>query len=151
MQSEQQEFASFSAPLIGLPISRVWQGYGLAIFLEFGRVQPRRRLDGSPGNPRGDWTLMIEWSWRIEGKRRIWCGSWSNGARWPRAFRLIEGTTVVSLSLYGRLPEIELTLSNGLRILSMMTAEGNPAWSLTKNDERSVRVCAGRLQFDSAV
>jgi hypothetical protein len=148
MQENQNEFELFSAPLIGLPISRVWQGFGSAIFLEFGRVQPRRRPDGSPGSPHGEWTLMIEWSWRIEGKRRIWCGSWSDGARWPRAFRRIEGAKVVSVCLYGRLPEIELKCSNGLRVLSMMTAEGDPAWALTRNDERSAYVRAGQLHLE---
>lgn len=150
MQDALNEFASFSAPLIGLPIGRVWRGYGSTIFLEFGRVQPRRRADGSPGNPRGEWTLMVEWSWRIEGKRRIWCGSWSDGSRWPRAFRRVEGASVISVCLYGRLPEIELTLSNGLHVLSMMTAEGDPAWALTRNsDEQSIHVCAGRLRFEN--
>jgi len=32
--------------------------------------------------------------------------------------------------LFGRLPEIELSLSNGIRVLSFMTAEGSPDWTL---------------------
>jgi hypothetical protein len=146
------DFTSFSSSLIGLPLSRIWQGYGSAIFLEFGTVQRRQRRNGSPGNPRGEWTLMIEWSWRIEGKRRIWCGSWSDGARWPRAFARMEGARVDSVSLYGRLPEIELQLSNGLHLLSMTTVEGDPDWALAKRFEggsTSVFVRAGRLCFDS--
>jgi hypothetical protein len=145
-------FDIFSAPLIGLPVSRIWQGYGSAIFLEFGIVQPRRRRDGSPGNPRGEWTLMIEWSWRVEGKRRIWCGTFSDGERWPRAFSRLEGANVASVTLYGRLPEIDLGLSNGLHLLSMMTAEGDPAWKLTKQEEgTSTCVCVrcGRLQIEA--
>lgn len=145
-------FATFTSSLIGLPLSRIWQGYGSAIFLEFGKVQRRQRRDGSPGNPRGEWTLMVEWSWRIEGKRRVWCGSWSDGARWPRAFARMEGANVASVSLYGRLPEIDLALSNGLHLLSMVTVEGDPDWALLKRDEggsTSVYVRAGRLCFDS--
>lgn len=146
------DFESFSSSLIGLPVSRVWQGYGSAIFLEFGDVQPRRRRDGSPGNPRGQWTLMIEWSWRIEGKRKIWCGSWSDGERWPRAFSRLQGAKVVSASLFGRLPEIALRLSNGLSVVSMMTAEGDPAWSLIARDHggsKSLCVRSGRLHIDT--
>jgi hypothetical protein len=145
------DFGSFSAPMIGLPLSRLWQGYGSAIFLEFGSVQPRRRRDGSPGNPRGEWTLMIEWSWRIEGKRRIWCGSWSDGERWPRVFARLQPATVTSISLVGRLPEISLSLSNGLHVMSMMTAEGDPAWALTRRQEgksTSLHIRAGRLEVD---
>jgi hypothetical protein len=153
MQDIQSEFTSFSAPLIGLPLSHLWQGYGSAIFLEFGRTETGQRRDGSHRNPRGEWTLMIELGWRIECKRLIWCGSSSDSARWPRAFRRIEGARVVSVSLWGRLAEIELTLSNGLRVLSMMTAEGDPEWGLIKRGAdplQSTSVCirAGRLRFD---
>jgi hypothetical protein len=146
------DFGTFSAALIGLPVSRIWQGYGSAIFVEFGKVQPRRRRDGSPGNPRGEWTLMIKWSWRIEGKRRIWCGSWSDGERWPRAFARLERANVTSAVLYGRLPEIDLGLSNGLHLVSMMTAEGDPAWALTNHSDgmaSSISVRAGRVQIEA--
>ena len=145
------DFEAYSAPLIGLPLSRIWQGYGSAIFLEFGSVQPRRRRDGSPGNPRGEWTLMLQRGWRIEGKRRIWCGSWSDGERWPRVFSRLEGATVVSASLFGRLAEINLRLSNGLSILSMTTQESDPDWTLfRRSDGESMAMYfrAGRLHLD---
>lgn len=148
---ESSAFTAFSAPLIGQRLSRIWQGYGSAIFLEFGNVQPRRRRDGSPGNSRGEWTLMIEWSWRVEGKRRVWCGTFSDGERWRRAFSRLEGTTVASVELYARLPEIDLGFSNGLHLLSMMTAEGDPAWKLSKQVEGAstcVRVRSGRLLIE---
>jgi hypothetical protein len=140
------DFSLFTSPLIGLPVTRIWQGYGSAIFLEFGIVQPRRRRDGSPGTPRGEGTLMIEWTWRIEGKRRIWCGSWSDGARWPGAFARLQGQTVTSIQLLGRLPEVYVGFGNGLYLASMMTAEGDPAWSLRQDSiSASIGVLAGRL------
>ena len=143
-----QDFAHFTETLIGLPVSRVWQGYGSAIFLEFGRLHSTRKRDGQPGSPRGEWTLMIEWSWRVEGARHIWCGSWSDGERWPRVFARLLNGSVVSLQLEGRLPEIHFTLTNGLHLLSTMTAEGDPAWALIRREDgasRSVSVVAGRL------
>jgi len=144
---------SFSSSLVGLPISRIWRGYGSAIFVELGELHsnPRLKRDGSRGNPFGDWTLMIEWSWRIEGKRRIWCGSWTDEERWPWAFSKIEGAKVASISLFGRLPEICLSLSNGLHLLSMMTAGGDPSWALTRRTqeaEASISVRAGRLHLE---
>jgi len=150
-RNAEPDFISFSSSLIGLPVSHIWRGYGSAIFLEFGALAPRRiRSDGSPGNPRGEWTLGIEWSWRIEGKRRIWCGSWSDEKRWPGAFARLIGANVKSVSLYGRLREISVNLSNGLYVLSMMTAEGDPEWGLTHHlggDSTSICVKAGRLQI----
>jgi hypothetical protein len=148
----EPDFALFASPLIGLPVSHIWQGHGSAIFLEFGRLTPRRRRDGSPGNPCGEWSLMIQWSWRIEGKRRIWCGSWSDEARWSRAFARMQGARVASVSLFGRLPEISLGLSNGLHVLSMMTAEGDPEWALMKHEGEaatSIHVRAGRLILEA--
>ena len=58
---------------------------------------------------------------------------------------------VASVSLFGRLPEICLSLSNGLHVLSMMTAEGDPGWELTNHAEGksiSIFVRAGILHLD---
>jgi len=146
------DFSEFSFPLVGLKVNHVWQGYGSAVFVEFGNLQEGRvRRDGSLGIPRGEWTLAIEGGWRIEGKRRIWCGSFSDRDRWPKALECLKASIVVSVSLYGRLPEIALDLSNGLHLLSMMTAEGDPEWALTKRvGEISTSICtvAGRLRID---
>jgi hypothetical protein len=147
------EFPRFTETLIDLPVSRVWQGYGSAIFIEFGRLNSTRKRDGQPGSPRGEWSLMIQWSWRIEGKRRIWCGSWSDGERWPRAFERLQNGRVASIELLGRLPEIHIALTNGLHLLSAMTSEGDPAWALIKRRDgasQSVGVVAGRLYLEEA-
>lgn len=64
----------------------------------------------------------------------------------------MEGAKVESVSLYGRLPEIDLNLSNGLHLLSMMTSEGDPDWVLLRRNQEnsdSVYVRAGRLCFDA--
>ena len=74
--------------------------------------------------------LMIEWDWRIEGKRSILCGSGTDEQRWPRALAWLTNTTVAGVTLFGRLPEVDLTLSNGMHIVSLMTAQGDPAWTL---------------------
>jgi hypothetical protein len=36
-------------------------------------------------------TLMIQWSWRIENKRSIICGSWSEEEYWQQAFAAMLG------------------------------------------------------------
>lgn len=75
-------------------------------------------------------SLVIEWGWRSEGRRSILCGSWSDDQKWPRAFKLVRNAKIADAALFGRLPEIELSLSNDIRVLSFMTAEGNPDWTL---------------------
>ncbi|HZK90187.1 MAG TPA: hypothetical protein VFC56_08595 [Stellaceae bacterium] len=120
-----------------MELSHTWQGHGSAIFLEFGTLTPRVRHDGCPGNPDGEFGVMIEWSWRIEDKRSIICGSWSDEALWEAALRQLHGSTVTNVGLFGQLPELFVELSNGHRVLSFMTSEGNPEWALF--DRRSAK------------
>ena len=97
---------------------------------------------------------MIEWSWRIEGKRRIWCGSWSDRARWPKALSRLLNSKVASVSLFGRLHELDIGLSNGLHILSMMTREGDPEWALFNRQAEhrlALGVKAGRLILEETL
>ena len=122
----------FRDGLIGLPLSHLWRGHGSAIFLEFGRLTPRNRTrpSGEPGNPHGEFGLMIEWSWRIENAISIVCGSWSEESLWEPAFDLLRNKIVVELSVVGRLPEISVALTEGFYVSSFMTAEGDPSWAL---------------------
>ncbi len=128
-----------SAATFGMPVSHVWRGYGSALFLEFGRLSarlgkdgsPRLRRDGSPGNPLGEVTLMIEWSWRIEDEHSIICGSWSDEELWQPSFERLVGRVVTGLTTFGRLPEVAVALSGGLYVASFMTANGDPEWALT--------------------
>ena len=61
---------------------------------------------------------MIEWSWRVEGRRSILWGSWTDEARWPRGLACLAKGTVVRATTFGRLPEIDLALSTGLHLVS---------------------------------
>jgi hypothetical protein len=119
-----------------MKVGHLWRGYGSAIFVEFGELSPGGILrDGSAGNPVGEITLSIEWSWRIEDATSIICGSWSEEDLWEPSFDLIRGTRVTKLSLFGRLPEIDLALSEDRHLVSFATGEGQPEWSLA--DRRS--------------
>jgi hypothetical protein len=138
----------FRGGLIGLPLSHFWRGYGSAIFLEFGHLTPRTRRSGEAGNARGEFGLMIEWSWRIENTVSILCGSWSQEQLWKPSFDLIHNKTVVEVSVFGRLPEVSVALSDGLFVSSFMTAEGDPSWVLfdrRASTERWLSVREGSL------
>jgi hypothetical protein len=149
-EKETAAFEQFVSPLLGLPVSHVWRGYGSAIFLEFGSLHPTRLLSGKGGNDQGEMGLMIEWSWRIEGKRRIWCGSWSDDERLLPFLQRLLGRSVEAVATFGRLPEIDVSFSGGLHLLSMMTAEGDPQWALFDRRgtvQQSMSVRAGRLDI----
>lgn len=120
----------FRGALIGLPLSHLWRGHGSAIFLEFGRLTPQTRRTGAAGNPSGEFGLMIEWSWRIENRTSILCGSWSGEGLWEPTFDLLRNRAVVDLSVVGRLPEVIVALAEDRYVSSFMTAEGDPRWAL---------------------
>ena len=91
---------------------------------------------------------MIEWSWRIEGKRSILCGCLTVEHRWPRALACLTKTPIARVTLFGRLPEIDLTLSSGMHVVSLLTAQGDPAWTLFDRrggENRWMHVQRGRL------
>ena len=86
----ENQFKEISSGIIGLPVSHVWRGYGSAIFLEFGDLEYSKRLN----NPRGEFSLCVEWSWRIENKRSIWFGSFSGNQRMSNQLPKLKNKTV---------------------------------------------------------
>jgi hypothetical protein len=145
-------FAAFCEPLIGLPLSLLWRGYGSAIFLEFGDLVPWFLRNGRRMNhDRGEMGLGITWSWRIEDSSSIIAGSWSEEEQWPAIFDRLGGVTVKSVSLFGRLPEVQVEFSNGLYLCSVMTADGDPEWAISKRlggQVETVCVKAGSLAWE---
>jgi len=82
----RERFGELARPAIGLPVSHTWRGFGSAIFLELGRLRPAPALRATPPgrrppNPRGEFGVMIEWSWRVDRARSIEAGSWSTERR----------------------------------------------------------------------
>ena len=123
--------SSILATLIGQTVSHVWRGHGSAIFVEFGKLTNSALLRNSAtGHPRGEACLMIEWGWRIERPRSILGGAWSSERRWPGMFKQMIGNQVAEVEVIGRLPEIVISLNNGLRVMSMMMDAGQPMWAV---------------------
>ena len=142
----------FIDALIGKRISHVWRGYGSAIFLEFGELAAWKSRNGKEGDATGELCLMIEWSWRIENPRSILGGSWSSEGKWPGMFTKILGATVEDVEFFGRIPEILLSLSNGRRVASFSTVEGQPEWALLTRKPAIGSLCVkgGRLSVEAA-
>ena len=145
-------FNTLAVSLSGQPISHVWNGDGSAIFLEIGELTPatRRRRDGSLCNPRGQVSLAVESSWRIEDNHTIVCGSWDEKELWPAAFDNLRQGRIKACRLFGMLPEIEVVTETGLRLLSFSTAGGQPEWYIIdRRGEKSLECCVkgGKLQL----
>ena len=100
--------------------------------------------NGKIGNPNGELTLMIDWSWRVERRRSILGGAWSSEKKWDGIFKKIHGATVVSVETFGYLPEIIVSLSNGLRIVSFNTSEGQPDWAILTRKPKLGSLCVER-------
>ena len=140
----------FVNSLVENVVSHVWRGAGSALFLEFGKLSESSKHTGKPGNPSGEITLMIEWSWRIERPRSVLGGSWSSEGRWPSMFQQLLGNRVEAVEFFGVLPEIAVSFSNSLRVVSFMTTEGQPSWSLIAHSPAlgSLGVRRGRLHVE---
>ena len=93
---------------------------------------------------------MIDWSWRIERAKSILGGCWSSERRWPSMFKRLRGAKVTGVEIFGALPEIAVTLSNGLRVISFMVAEGQPQWALIVRNPTIGTLCVerGRLYVE---
>lgn len=124
---DRGDFADLVKPIVGLPVSKVWRGYGSAIFLELGELHSTTSWRGKISD-QGEATIMIEWSWRVEAKRSIRFGSWSEDRKIDRGLPTLVGRSVRGLEIVGRLPELVVELSGGLWVHSFMTAEGQPEW-----------------------
>lgn len=145
-------FQEFTRPMIGLPLSHVWFGYGSSVFLEFGKLSHdhQQRDDGTEGYPQGEFRVMITWGWRLEGRKYILCGCWSDEEKWQPSFDTLAGTTLAGAAMFAQLPELELTFSNGMRCLSFMIDKGHPQWALfdhRDHEPQTLHVHKGRIQY----
>jgi hypothetical protein len=139
-----ESFHKLTQPLVGLPLSGTWRGYGSALFLELGLLTP------SAQKPKGEASVMIEWSWRVESPRAIAFGSWSGVRRIDRGIQSLAGSVIEDISLVGRLPEISIRLSDKRWIQSCMTTDGQPEWAIVLRERSWLCVKRGRVCIHAA-
>lgn len=140
-------FHALTRELVGLPVAHTWRGAGSAIFLELGALTRETRITrrGEHTSLRGQASLMLEWSWRVESSRTIRFGSWSTEPRITRGVRALQGHTVADVAVTGRIPELVFTLDRDRWVHTFMTAEGQPAWAVRLRDESWIAVWRGGL------
>ena len=141
--------SSLIEPLIDLPIAHAWRGHYSTIFLELGKLQTgRTRRDGSTGNARGQSTIHLEPNWRLEGRRSIQCGSDDTARAIDNALLRLVGTKIGAISVVGRLPELEITISD-LRLCTFSARKGQPNWTINSWSPALAMYCRlGRIAFD---
>ncbi len=135
-------------------VSGAWRGYGSALFLELGALrpmQPPRQAKGQTGpHPsKGEATVMIEWSWRVERARSVEVGSWSSERRINAGIKRLTGSRISEITIDGRLPELVLALTGGRWVHSFMTADGQPEWTVFLRDGTWLTVEEGHLIQDA--
>jgi hypothetical protein len=135
-------FRELTRSLVGLPVSRTWRGGGTAIFFELGALTAveRQRKDGSTRTSYfGEVGIMLQWSWRVERPRSVLFGSWSKTRVISNQLKKLQGTTVLDVSVEGRLPELVLQISGGHWVHSFTTVDGQPQWCLFLDRTKDAR------------
>jgi hypothetical protein len=135
------EFQKLTRPLVGMRLSKVWRGFGSAVFFEFGKLN----LNGTRRG-KGEGTAMVEWSWRVEKVRSVMFGSFSGERKIANGLQSLVSRKILDVVVEGRLPEIIIHLSGGLFIHSFTTMEGHPEWTLFLPSNICLSSRLGRLE-----
>ena len=126
-------------------ISHVWRGYGTAIFLEIGV------LDFNSGNnPKGEATIFVEWSWRIEDRNNILLGSFSENEDIGKAIDILKNKKILKVEFFGRLKEIQLQLEGDIWFSSFSTVEGSPEWTACNSNKEWLCYKKGRYVIEKS-
>ena len=144
----REQIRELTRPLAGMPISLAERGFGSAILLELGaltRYTRTYRKRGEVVHHKGEVSLLLEWSWRVESPGAIQFGSWSTNPRITRGVASLQGHTILGVELEGRLPELVLALDGKRWLHTFMTAEGQPAWYIRLRDGAWLGVNRGHL------
>ncbi len=137
-----ERFQTLTRCLLGISVSHAWRGYGSAIFFEFGELNHDRK-----NNPKGEASVMLEWSWRIEKKKSVFFGSFSGERKIANGLQSLVGRKIVSVAAEGRLPELVICLSGSVWIHSFTTVEGHPEWTLFLPDGNCLLSRLGHIEI----
>ncbi len=143
MSLAPEQFELLTQPLIGLPVSLPWKGYGSAIFFELGALAPLTSKRSH--HNKGQACIAVEWDWRVEAQGGVLYGSSNSGPKIEAGIRTLQGETVKSIVVAGEVPELIVRFSNGHFLKSMIMVTGDPEWSIKVLDGRWIYVRAGAL------
>lgn len=136
----------YSNEMTGLPISHAWRGHGSAIFIEIGTLTKEERRN----HPIGEYSVMLDCDWRIEGSSEIQCGSFCESEIIDHSISELVGDSIASVELMGVLPEVTLILTSGKRVLSFTSDTGQPEWAIFLPDKSWLASKKGSLVREKA-
>ena len=130
-------FDDLVARIVGLRVSRPWQGYATTIFLELGKLhwgtmthtgKKRRRSTGQA-------TFMIDPQWRVEKRRSVEFASGSSVGRIDKGLLSLLGKRLEAASLTDHLPELQLTFDDGRCLRTFADWNSQPRWVILVRDK----------------
>ena len=134
-----EAFTELTRPFVGLSV-RASKGYGTAMLLDFGPSILDRH-----GHLTGALSALIEWDWRIEGRRSILLSSGSAGRRGlENGIARLDEAVVSDVWTEGRLPEVCVGFSDGRLVRSTSLYTGQPGWTLFLDNEAETWLCVRR-------
>ena len=143
MSLTKEEFDRIVKPILGLEISRSWQGYGSALGIELGRLQT---TFGKSRELRGEASILIEWCWRFESDREVVFGAFDSHPVIETGLAGLTGSRIVEIRLEGRLPELVFELSSGLWLRSFAPLGGDPEWTIFLLDRSWLSIDKGVVE-----
>jgi hypothetical protein len=137
--------------LVGMPVSHVWFGHSSSLILELGALSEYVRPDGEIGSPVGIVTILVHFGWRIEGPRAIAGQSGESHRRQASVTQRLIGAEISEAETVGRIPELQLDLSNKLRLVTFTQEVGQPKWAVLFNQPQraAIWVKGGRLHAET--
>ena len=138
----QEDALVFLNRLNGETVSLTWRGAGTAIFLEIGPLIDEQHRKGQA-------TIGVEWSWRIEKDSKILLGSFNEDGEIEEFLSILTGEVIDRIGFFGQPPELLINFESGLRLASFATVGGDPQWSVNVGDAW-VSFQSGRFVYESS-
>jgi len=145
MNMEVQQIKQLVQPLIGMPVSRPWRGYGSAIFLEIGDLSCE--TIGKRESSRGAACIAVEWGWRIENDHAVLVGSSCSAPAIESHLASLKGVSIEAIVVEGMPPELVIHFSNGSRLRSMVMVPGDPQWTIRLPDDKWLDCEGGKVRI----
>ena len=79
---------------------------------------------------RGEYCIIVYWDWRVEKDDTVLFGSSNNSAEIDQNLAHLQGATITSLELSGKVPELTVNFIDGQCLKSMIMVSGHPQWNI---------------------